>query len=53
MTTFRILLLASMTALVGCSWFNKQPKSSARTYDGDESPHIRMYEESPGSPLNN
>ena len=28
-------------------------KSSIRTYDGDSSPNIRLYEEKPGYPLNN
>src|SRR5687767_12692990 len=53
---FRLLLLAALPmALAACSSTSKKSKSSARMYDGDESPHIRMYTEAetPGSALHN
>ena len=53
----KILRLFTITVLVftlpACSWFQREPKSTARLYDGDESPNIKMYDENPGSPLNN
>lgn len=52
-----MLVLAVACAMPACaSWFKKKgPKSSATMYDGDESPHIRMYDdaEGPGSLLHN
>ena len=51
-----VLVIAMLGALPGCSWLKKDKnKSSARMYEGDESPHIRMYEEEegPGSQLHN
>lgn len=51
-----LLLLAVACAFTACSsGSKKQKKGSARMYDGDESPHIRMYteEEGPGSSLHN
>ena len=59
MKILRLLTIALLVlTLPACSWFSRQPKSSARMYDGDESPSIRMYtgeggNEGPGSPLNN
>jgi hypothetical protein len=50
----RLLTILWMAVnLSGCSWFNKGSTSSARMYDGDESPNIQMYDENPGSPLRN
>jgi hypothetical protein len=50
----RLLTIALLVfALPACSWFKRGPKSSAHMYDGDESPHLRMYDEGPGSPLHN
>jgi|SoiMethySBSTD1v2_1073268.scaffolds.fasta_scaffold1409620_2 hypothetical protein len=50
----RIILAIATVSLSGCSWFGGgKQKSSARMYDGDESPVIKMFEESPGTPLNN
>ena len=50
-------ILVSIFASVVCSMFagcaTGKNKSSIRTYDGDSSPNIRMYEEKPGYPLNN
>jgi hypothetical protein len=52
-----LLLVAGLAcALPACSsWSKKGSKGSARMYDGDESPHIRMYDEveAPGSALHN
>jgi hypothetical protein len=53
----RLLVVAALVcALPACSLFRKKGSaSSARMYDGDESPHIRMYTDSegPGSLLQN
>ncbi len=51
-----MLLIAVLPlTLAACASSGKKPKSTARMYDGDESPHIRMYEEAeaPGSSLHN
>ncbi len=54
MNILRLLTILFMAAnLSACSWFKKEPQNSARLYDGDESPNIKMYDENPGSPLNN
>ena len=56
MILLRILLLAVLPlTLAACASTSKKSKSSARMYDGDESPHIRMYTEpeEPGSSLHN
>jgi hypothetical protein len=46
------LLALLVLALPSCSLFHRGPKSSARLYDGDTSPVIRMNESHPGGPLN-
>jgi hypothetical protein len=52
-----LLIIASLVcALPACSSGEKKnSKGTARMYDGDESPHIRMYTEAegPGSELHN
>jgi hypothetical protein len=50
-----MLLAAVALAIPACASSSKKSKSSARMYDGDESPHIRMYTEveGPGSSLHN
>jgi hypothetical protein len=51
----RMLLIAMLPlALAACASSSKS-KSSAHMYDGDESPHIRMYDEAeaPGRGLHN
>jgi hypothetical protein len=50
----RIIAAIATISLSACSLFRGgKQKPSARMYDGDSSPVIKMYEESPGSPLNN
>ena len=52
----RILLIAILPlTFAACASSSKKPKSSARMYNGDESPHIHMYPEAeaPGSALHN
>ena len=52
----RMLLIAILPlAIAACASSSKKPKSSARMYNGDESPHIHMYPqaEAPGSELHN
>ncbi len=49
------ILLVSILAIVcsslsGCA--SKKQKSGYRTYEGDSSPGIKMFEEKPGYPLN-
>ena len=55
MKILRLLVVAVFAlAVAACSsWGKKEKKGSRRRYDGDESPHIKMYEEGPGSPLHN
>jgi hypothetical protein len=51
-----MLLIAVLPlTIAACASSSKKSKSTARMYDGDESPHIRMYTdaEAPGSPLHN
>jgi len=52
-----LLIIATFVCVLpACSSGEKKnSKSTARMYDGDESPHIRMYteEEGPGSALHN
>ena len=36
----------------GCANKGGKKRSSVRLYEGDTSPHIRMYDEKPGYPLN-
>ena len=49
MKSLRLLSIAMIVLLcAGCASRNK---SGARTYEGDSSPHLRMYEENPGGPL--
>lgn len=46
-----LCLVAVVCSLVtGCTSGKK--KSSARMYEGNNSPNIKMYEEKPGYPLN-
>jgi hypothetical protein len=52
----RVLLIGLLAlTLPACSSWSNRSKSTARMYDGDESPHIRMYSdvEGPGSTLHN
>ncbi len=42
--SFAILVLL----FAGCA---SRAKNGARTYEGDSSPHLRMYEENPGGPM--
>ena len=57
MKLLRLLILASLVCVLpACSsGEKKKAKGSATMYDGDESPHIRMYTEAegPGSSLHN
>ncbi len=49
MKALRLLLLALVFSMLGaCA---SKARSSARVYDGDSSPNLRMYEENPGGPL--
>ena len=51
------MLLVAILPLTfaACASSSKKSKSSAHMYMGDESPHIRMYDEAeaPGSELHN
>lgn len=47
-----LLAIIVVAALSACASGGKK-KSSMHMYDGDSSPSIRMYDESPGSELHN
>ena len=49
MNVLRLFLLALVfSTLAGCA---SKSKGSSRMYEGDTSPNLRMYEETPGGPL--
>jgi hypothetical protein len=47
-----VAFVIGLLLVSGCAGRGGKRKSSARLYEGDSSPNIRLYEERPGYPLN-
>lgn len=50
--TILLCLAATLVLSIFAGCASGKKKSSARLYEGDSSPNIKMFEENPGGPLN-